>query len=223
MLVTCYYDIYNNLEKFNVYIELFRILGNSGIPMILFTNPNLVSQFVFPSVTVIGISLEDFELYSIVLHSNKDLPTNRNMIKDTKEFFALMNTKIEFIKKAAEIVDNNTFVWVDFGILKIINNSDEFINKLKNIDKNTYTNITIPGCWNFGIPFSYDNVNWRFCGTLFIIPRHHIDTFYNHCKNVLIESPKITWEVNIWNIVEQYMVTDITWYLADHNDSIINL
>ena len=43
-------------------------------------------------------------------------------IKDTKEFFALMNTKIEFIKKAAEIVDNNTFVWVDFGILKIINN-----------------------------------------------------------------------------------------------------
>ena len=63
MLVTCYYDVYNNPEMVNRYLELFSMLGNSGLPIILFTDPSLASRFNFPYVTVISVTLETFELY----------------------------------------------------------------------------------------------------------------------------------------------------------------
>ena len=227
MLVTCYYDIYNNLENFTTYMQYFSDLGNSGIPVILFTDPSLASRFNFPYVTVISVPLETFELYSIGMKYNGELPSNRNLIKDIKEYLSLMNTKIEFVKKAAELVEVDTFIWVDFAIFKLIKNKDDFIKKIKLTNEKKYTNMAIPGCWNFGTPFSYDSVNWRFCGTLFIIPRHHIDTFYNHSKKVVIDfctQYKLTWEVNIWNIIEYYAAKDIIdWYFADHNDSLLNL
>jgi hypothetical protein len=220
MLVTCYYDIYNNPEKYNMYMELFDILAKSGLPIILFVDSSFVTSY--ESVNVIRVPLEELELYSIA-SNGKELPLIRNIEKDTKEYLALMNSKIEFIKRAAELVQDDTFVWVDFGIFKLIQNPSDFINKLKYINENTYTNITIPGCWDSGLPYSHDSVNWRFCGTLFIIPRRHIDSFYNHSKNILVGLSTLTWEVNVWNIVEKSIPNDITWYLADHNDSLLNL
>lgn len=228
MLVTSYYDIYNKPENFDKYLELFSNLGNSGIPITLFTDPALVSNFeIFPSVKVVGIPLETFELYSIGIKYDRDLPSSRTETKDTKEFLSLMNTKIEFIKKAAELSTDDTFMWIDFGILKIVKLKDRFINKLREVNEKKYTKITIPGCWGFGQPFSVNNVNWRFCGGFFVIPRNHIDTFYNHSKNVLTDfctNPhyRLTWETNIWYIIEFCAAKDIIdWYFANHDDSIV--
>jgi hypothetical protein len=228
MLVTCYYDIYNKPESFATYLELFSKLGNSGIPITLFTDPSLVSTFAcFSSVKTIGIPLEMFELYSIGTKYNRDLPPSRNNTKDTKEFLSLMNTKIEFIKKAADLTTDDTFIWIDFGILKIIKLKDRCINKLRKVNETTFSKITIPGCWGFGQPFSVNVIDWRFCGGFFIIPRHHINTFYNHSKNVLTDfctlpHYKLTWETNIWCIIEFCAAKDIIeWYFADHNDSIL--
>jgi hypothetical protein len=226
MIVTCYYDIYNN-GNFLKYLELFSTLGNSGISIILFTDPVFVSSFSFPNVTVIGVSLETFELYSIGIKYNGSLPSNRNQYKDTKEFLSLMNSKIEFIKRASETVNDDTFLWIDFGILKIVKNTDCFIKKLKLINEMTFTKIKMPGCWEFKSPYSHDYVNWRFCGGFFAIPRHHIDTFYSHSKNILTDlcilpQKKLTWETNVWYIIQYGMAKDIIdWYSADHNDSII--
>lgn len=226
MIVTCYYDIYNN-GNFLKYLELFSRLGNSGIPIILFTDPTFVSHFSFPNVTVIGASLETFELYTIGYNYHGELPKNRTASKDTKEFLSLMNTKIEFIKKASEMVKDDTFIWIDFGILKIVKNIDRFLKKLKVINEMTLTNIKIPGCWGFESPFSTNSVNWRFCGGFFAIPRHHIDTFYNHSKNVLTDfctMPQytLTWETNVWYIIEYCAAKDIIdWYFADHDESIL--
>lgn len=228
MLVTCYYDIYNKPENFATYLELFSKLGNSGIPIILFTDPSLVSNFEsFTSVRVIGIPLESYELYSIANNYNGNLPSSRTPTKDTKEFLSLMNTKIEFVKKAAELCEDDTFMWIDFGILKIIKNKDRFINKLREVNERKFTKITIPGCWGYGQPFSCDAVNWRFCGGFFVIPRHHIDTFYNHSRHVLsdfctLHQYKLTWETNVWYIIEFCAAKDIIdWYFADHDDSIV--
>jgi len=224
MIVTCYYNLNNNLT---IYIDLFSILGNSGIPIILFTDPSLVSHFIFPSVTVIGAPIETFELYSIGMNYNGPLPSHSTPTKDTKEFLSLMNTKIEFIKKAAEMTEDDTFLWMDCGILKIIKNKERIINKLKVINQMKFTKITIPGCWGFESPFSIDKINWRFCGGFFAIPRHHIDTFYTHSKNVLTDfctlpQYKLTWETNVWYIVEYCASKNIIdWYFADHNDSIV--
>ena len=228
MIVTSYYDIYNNPDSVVTYLTLFTDLGNSGIPIILFTESHLESHFKeFPCVTVVCVPLEQFELYRIGCNYNGELPSNRNATKDTKEFLSLMNTKIEFIKKAAERTEDDTFLWVDFGILKIVKNREQFISKLKSINERKFTNISIPGCW-VNSSFSVNTVNWRFCGGFLVIPRHHIDTFYNHSKNVLTDfctlpQYKLTWETNIWYVIEYCVGKDIEWYLADHNDSIINL
>ena len=85
----------------------------------------------------------------------------------------------------------------------------------------------MPGCWSKGQALSVDHVNWRFCGGVFVIPRKHIEVFYNHSKNVLsdfcnLPQYKLTWETNVWNIIEMCAKDDIfKWYFADHDDSIL--
>jgi hypothetical protein len=229
MIVTCYYDIYNKPDRFVEYLSLFYDLGISGIPIVLFTDPSLVYKFrILPStVNVIGISLDDFECYQIGMKYTKELPGNRTPEKDTKEFFSLMNTKIEFIKKASQLFNDNTFMWVDFGILKIAKNKERFINKLKQINDITFKKVTIPGCWGFGRSFSVEAINWRFCGGFFVMPREHVERFFNHSKCVLNDfctqsMYKLTWETNVWNIIEFCAEREnIDWYFADHNDSML--
>jgi hypothetical protein len=229
MLVTSFYDIYNKPERVIEYVQLFYKLGISGIQIIVFTDPSLVHKFnIFPpSVKVVGIPLELFELYNMGMSYNRELPNNKSETKDTKEFLSLMNTKIEFILRASELCNDDTLIWIDFGILKIVKNTELFINKLKSINEKSFDKITIPGCWDIGRRFSVDEVNWRFCGGFIVMPRKHIKTFFHHSKNVLTDFCtlpiyKLTWETNVWNIVEFFACKDIIqWYQADHNDSII--
>ena len=146
--------------------------------------------------------------------------------KDTKDFFALMNTKVEFVKKASELFNNDTFTWIDFGILKLVKKPERFISKLKLINENKFNKIIIPGCWEAGRKFSVDTVNWRFCGTIFVAPRHLIEIFYDSSKHVLNDfcskpQYKLTWEVNVWCIVESCTKDIIEWCSADHNDSLV--
>jgi hypothetical protein len=230
MIVTSYYDLYNKPENFMDFVYSFYDLGISGLPIIVFTHPNLVKKFrIFPpSVNVIGIPLESFELYNFGMNYNRDLPINRIPNIHTKEYFSFVNTKTEFLLKASEISDDNTFIWIDFTILKNINYIDRFINKLKSINEKSFDKITIPGSWGIGRHFSMDEVNSRFCGELFIIPRKHINTFFEHTKNVhkdfcTLPMYKLTWETNIWSVVEFFACKDIiNWYFAEYNDTILN-
>jgi len=232
MLVTCYYNIYPGKDGLDHYLKLFTPIGRSGLPIVLFVDPSHVHHFAdFPfTVKVIPLALADLELYQIAMKFDRDLPSGRTPEKDTKEFFGLMNTKIEFVKKAAEIVkgsDDSTFMWCDFGILKIAKNPERFVQKLKEIQSKTYTKMTIPGCWSFGRSFTPQNITWRFCGGFFVIPKSFIDTFYNHCKGVLTDFCNhptycLTWETNIWAVIECCAEkTNMVWYFADHNDTIV--
>lgn len=230
MLVTAYYDIYNKPHKFFEYVSLFYDLGISGIPIVLFTDPSFVYKFrIFPStVHIVAMPLNSFELYRIGMNYNRDLPDSRTPEKDTKEFFSLMNTKIEFVKKASELYpDVEQFSWIDFGILKIVRNTDRFIKRLQKIDESSYSKIMIPGCWAQGLPMDVNAIQWRFCGGFLLIPKQFIPEFFQHSKNVLndfctMSQYKLTWETNVWYIIEVYAEQhNIEWYYADHDDSMI--
>lgn len=230
MIVTSYYDLYNKPDNLNIYISKFYDLAMSGLSIIVFTDPIFVDKFNgFPSsVIIIGIPLETFELYSIANKYYKALPNSRNVQKDTKEFLGFLNTKIEFISRASEISDDNTFIWMDMGILNNIKNKEQFISKLKILDKKQYNKIIIPGFFDIGCPFTVDEINCRFNGSFFIMPRKYIKIFYGHSKNVLTDfctmsQYKLCWETNIWYIVEACaMRNDIDWYFADKDDSLTN-
>lgn len=213
MLVT-YYDATMSMESF---IKL------ANIPIIVFTDPSLVDKFTFPSVQAIGI-FSEFELYSIAMKYNGNLPDNC-----TKENLSIINTKIEFIKKASELVQDDTFIWIDFEFLNKVKNADRVINKLKVINEMKFEKVRIPGCWGYGRPFSVNSLNLRFHGYFFIVPRQCIDMFYSHSKNVLTDfctlpQYKLTWETNVWYIIEYCSKEHIIdWYYGENDDVVLNL
>lgn len=230
MFVTCYYDIYNKPERFDDYMKLFEDLGNSGLPMVLFTDPSMVDRFqrFTPAVHVIPLSLMDCKLYQMGMNYKGELPGNRTVEKDTQEFFSLMNTKMEFVKKARDLFpDRPQYMWIDFGIMKIFKNRERCLNKLRQILETTYHKLTIPGCWSFGRSFTVNAIHWRFCGGFFVMPVAHVDRFYEHSVNVMrdfttMPQYKLTWETNVWTIIECCAEKDnIHWYFADHNDTMI--
>ena len=232
MLITCFYDIYCDTSRFQTYFDLFLPLAHSGIPIVLFVDPSDLPRFAnLPfTVKVVAAPLADFELYQMAMAYSRDLPNDRNKDKDIKEFYSLMNTKIEFVKRASELPDlpqDSTFIWIDFGILKIIKNKERVILKLKEIHLKPISKMKIPGCWSTGRGFSVESINWRFCGGFFAMPKSYISTFFEHSKNVLrdfctLSQYKLTWETNVWAIIESCAEKhNMDWYFADHNDTMI--
>ena len=228
MLVTSFYEIYGKPERIPQYFKWFDPLGHSGLSMIVFTEEEFVHLFTdYPStVRVIVLPLHSLELYQIGMKYDRDLPSHRSPEKDTKEFLSLMNTKIEFLKCAAEHSTDDTLLWIDFGIFKILKKPEECIATLRELSTLSFRSIVIPGCKSPSV-CSCDSVNWRFCGGFLIMPRIHLHTFYGHSKNVLSSfcddrQYKLTWEVNIWSVIEQCTNREnIHWYYAGHEDTII--
>jgi hypothetical protein len=235
MFITSLYDLYGNPEAMRSYLELFRPLAESRIPFIVFTDPSLMSLWdtVYPNLPllsnlrIIPLPLSECELYQIGMAYQGDLPTHRHPTKDTKEFFSLMNTKIEFMKKAASLTDDPTLMWLDMGLLKIATHKERCIERLRALHTSAFEKITIPGCWSHMPACDVNRVNWRFCGGLLIIPRRFLERFYDHSKNVLTDFCtlpiyKLSWETNVWSVIEYCAEKEnILWYQADHNDSMI--
>ena len=232
MLVTCYYDIYpTKPERFYEYLELFYDLALSGLPILLFTDPALAPKFrIFshlPHLKVIPLPLTTFHLYQQAMSYTGTLPIHRTPHKDTKEFYALMNTKMEFIQRAMEHTDDETLLWLDYGILKIVKNRERFLQTLREVNDTRFTKLTIPGCWSFGRTLHVDSIHWRFCGGFFAMPRALAERFYQHSVCVMrdfctLPQYKLTWETNVWAVIESCAEKEnIDWYFADHNDTIV--
>jgi len=230
MYITCYYDIYHNHEKKEKYLSYFKELAETGVPIVLFTDASLLSFFkCLPyTVKVILLDVTTCKLYQIAMAYTRELPLERDPEKDTKEFFCLMNTKVEFIKNAAELFPEvDTFMWIDFGVMKLINNKEIFLEKVKEISGTSYTKIMIPGCWDQAYLFKCDATYWRFCGTFLIIPRVWLERFYEDSKHILTtfcteSCYKLTWETNLWYITEYHYEKDIIqWYHAIHDESLL--
>jgi hypothetical protein len=235
MFITSLYDLYGNPEAMRTYLELFRPLAESGLPFLVFTDPSLLPlwDIMYPNLRlltnlgIIPLSLSECELYQIGMSYQGDLPTHRHPTKDTKEFFSLMNTKIEFMKKGAALTDDPTLIWLDMGLLKIVTNKEKCLERLRALHASPFDKITIPGCWSHMPACDVNRVNWRFCGGLLILPRRFLPSFYDHSKNVLTDFCtlpiyKLTWETNVWSVIEYCAEKEnIVWYQADHNDSMI--
>jgi len=230
MLVTAFYNIYPGKDRFFEYMTLFYDLAISGIPIVIFVEPVMIKKLrIFPStVHVIGLPLKDCEIYNIAMAYQGELPSTRTVSKDTKEFYALMNTKIEFVKRAARLFPNQVnYTWVDVGILKLVTQPEKCIAKLNECNKRVLTKIIMPGCWNTGRAMNVDHIHWRFAGTMFTCPPSLVDEFYMHCKGVVkdfctMPQYKLTWETNIWTIVELFAMKDkMSWYHCNHDDSLI--
>ena len=210
------------------YIYYFYDLASTGLPITVFTEEKYLSKFrIFGSnVSVVCLPLDELELFQIGKQYTGNLPSSRNILKDTKEYISLMNSKIEFISRAAEICRDETFIWVDFDFVRCIKYPDSTLKRLHTLNSTTYDSIIIPGFTdNYSI--TTNEINSHFYGTFFIIPKRFIEDFFQHSKNVFgdfckLSQYNICWEPNVWCVIKMFAMHDnMTWYFADKNDTLI--
>jgi len=240
--IKIYEDDYDINRTFEKRLEFFLKLADTGINICIFISPEFEEIFTDICGKYKNIKLIDIYTKDTLRFSNKyfpevdlyNLPNNRNHLKDTKNYMYLMNSKIDFVKKTIDINPFSTeyFCWFDFSLPYIFKNTNKTIEQIKFISQQKYkdTFLIFPGCWNCkinDINFIKDNICWRFCGGFFIGDKKSLINFYelsiNNFTKFLSITKTVSWEVNYWAWLESNTDFKPLWYLADHNDSIINI
>jgi len=228
--VTSFYKIYGTEDE--TYLVNFIRFAEKGAPIILYLDNQCKAWgdrlAPYTNVQVLyDTQFDDLPVAKLFPKEQTTLPTSANPAKDTYEYMVLMNSKLEWMMRAAPLAKTTNIAWIDFGIVKILKNLDAAVSKLNNVqipaDK-----VLIPGCYDTPtFPLSMDNVHWRFCGGLIFGSKQTISRFYDLSTKRLTDlaaanPPKLSWEVNVWAYIERDTPDVFQWYKADHNDSIVN-
>lgn len=244
--VTCYLQIYDcdydESKKIEKRLESFMKIVELGINISLFISPEYENIFnniakTYNNVKVMEvISINDL-IFTKIANDNKEycnLPDHRNNIKDTSNYMILMNSKIEFLYKTINNnpFNSNYFCWFDFSLPYIFKDINKTLTEFKKHAFRNYIDslFVIPGCYDFkinDINFLNKNVVWRFCGGFLIGDKKSLLDFYNisveKFPDFLHSTNKLLWEVNYWAWLENCGYISPLWFLADHNDTIINI
>jgi len=237
-----YESDYDETKTFENRLEFFMRIVELNINICLFTSPEYKEKFDLISnkhknvIVIEVLSIEDLEITKIGNRNSNPLspPERRNNVKDSSNYMFLMNSKIEFIKKTinANPFNNDYFCWFDFSLPYIFKNMESSLTKLKKYSESNFTSepfISMPGCWNkcSNVDVLKDFIYWRFCGGFFIGDKNSLLSFYDvsiyYFEEFLNLTKKLVWEVNYWAWLELMGYVSFTWYLADHNDTIINI
>ncbi len=241
--VTAFMNIYNkpvmgrDLEwRFNH----FEKIANTNINICLFISNSYYEVFKdkLNNLENVKVYISEFEnswIYDII-NKYKDkinLPNNRNIEKDTKEYILLMNQKIEYVKRIIDLNPWNSdyFAWIDFNINHVFRNSENTCKYLNNFSKIQLSGefLFVPGCWNKHSHKNIllDNIHWRFCGGYFIGDKSSVLKFnelYEKYFPEFIENHfKLIWEVNFWTWLENEKSMHFDWYSSGHDDTIIQI
>ena len=251
--ITALIDLNENrtAEMYDTMFRQFVQLLECDINILLFISPifnNLIDKYNlhrFNKLKILYFDMQHsifYKIYESFLNnkSEKDntvkLPEYRNMGKDTIKYMLLMNTKTQFMNMGINYLNdlNNNFdsyAWIDFRIIYIINDYERFKNYLHKLDNHKFTNkyIHIAGCYEKGqlIDNILNTVNWRFCGGFFLGDKESLINMYNVSVNAfynfLHTYHTMIWEVNYWALLEYNGYLTFNWYKGDHNNSIIEV
>lgn len=226
VFVTAFINI-NNLSYEYIeknYFNYFEKLAKTGIKIILFLdkayqNYGEILTKKYSNVIIHRYLTKD-ELHINTLKLPKELPKIRNNQKDNEDYLKLMNNKIFFIEETKNNYNYNYFAWIDFRIYHILTPvSDSIFKDIYNtcyFSKSVYFSGALDN-----IIYDFDRINWRFLGGFFLIEKTKINYLVNETKKLLEKLPVLTWEVNLWSILEYNSVFDFGWYKGDHNNSIL--
>jgi len=221
----------SNLRSPSTHIQHFHTIASTGIPIYLFISNMFRDDYEricggLTNVHVEYMELYEFEAYKAIEDLHVNLPSQRNGMKDTKNFLVLMNTKLECLHLAMESpsLKSSHYAWIDFGIKHVL--TDASLSRLIDISNTNFGCIlAMPGCWA-KTPVFFDKIHWRFCGGFFVGDKVLLEAFYQASK-ALWESTCmsycLTWEVNYWAYLEERGMIHPIWYPGDHNDSILDV
>ncbi len=156
-------------------------------------------------------------------HSVADNPK-----KNTLGYHIVQHQKTSWLCAAAIAKPQmDIFVWIDAGIHSVPGITNEVIAEAINRAREEKT-IVIPGCWNKGVANDVPDsqVNWRFCGGFFVVPRQYLldldGALRVETMRHLRETNNLSWEVNTLQRLERNPTVPlpIWWYKADHDASL---
>jgi hypothetical protein len=230
-VVSAIYNIYPTLEYRNILWERVAILSQYFHVVLFCSATDAERAASVANITPIFMELCDTQTYKLLSTATR-IPEQRNMEKDTHEYLKLINSKVEFMKLAAEIVKPATdfYMWLDAGLSKVMSSPAVFSGLRDSLSTYDSNAICIPGPWPKFNKEPHEayvrGVYWRFCGGHIIIPRAHVVSFFEaslEANRILIEKTGgATWEVMVWAYIESRMPDKsfrIQWVLGDHNDS----
>ena len=204
-----------------------QLLPHLLAPVYVFTDAPLPFP-VPPTVHIISHTLTEFHTYVRCLAANARLPKSRNASKDTAEFMALMNTKVEMVWRAIPYIPAETthIAWIDAGIWKIVNDPVRGAKAFVAHPTAAWptAKIALAGCLPAPVAPSSDAICWRFCGGFLVIPTSLVAPFYKAVEAMLeawLTAGHLAWEVNIWAALEWKETAWFAWWGGDHNATML--
>ena len=235
LFVSAFLDLQEDRSKdksVSTCFQHFKNLASSKIPILLFLSKSYEQEYrklgPLPNVRMEFMELDQLQTFYDV-PADAVLPSNRTAFHDTRNFMILMNAKIEFVKRALDLVPEATHVaWIDFSICHVLKSREESLSRLSMLSQSRLkgTVLAFPGCWDKGQGNLVHGVCWRFCGGFFLGDRESLDKWsalYRTHFPTLVKTHGLLWEVNVWTLLEQMNDSAFQphWFKADHNDSII--
>lgn len=155
-----------------------------------------------------------------VTHSAGDNPA-----KNTLDYHVVTHQKTAWLLEASvDDPESDLFVWIDLGVMRLPGVTVTLVESFARVlADRPPAEVTIPGCWDVS-PISDEFPCWRFCGGVLICPRRHLHSLDLAVKKSALrrveETRNVSWEVNTWARVEQSGSVPITWYRADHDETL---
>ena len=207
--VTCFVDVYSDAEPRGLTREWrmahFVQVADTGVRIVAYgyesTLP-MLRRLERDNVRVLEMDYKSTPTYRACTRPGVALPASRHPAKDTVEYIALMNAKIEFVNHAIELNPwgSIAFAWFDFSMARLFKNDDTLdrLGRLSIYDANF---LAFPGYWDRGGEL-LDSVSWHFCGTFFVGNGASLSRFCETCRRHLPRflelHGRLVWEVNFW-------------------------
>lgn len=236
--VTCYLHDKNNSPQNDEWnVGRLAELVSIGIPLYIFVSPENADEIAFlqgaTNIHIEVIDKAELWVFKQLSQTEYSLPNSRNLEKDTGDYLAISNSKVELVSRVIEHNPWKTghFAYIDFNITYLFWEKMKTYEYLHQMAKRTFFDkmLIFPGCSS---PVTIDNIHgladticWRFCGGFFAGDANSLKQWWTDYQVYFVEYldtyQKLTWDVNLWAWIETIKRWQPKWYSANHNDSIV--
>jgi len=218
----------------DAYIRFGKLLLSSNIYKVVFIDEFIIRHFldnINEHTIIIPINKKENYLYKYKQLITK-YKLKSNSSKDTLEYMFTICNKTEWVNQAIRMNAFNTpnFVWVDFGINHVYNDTpSSFVEEIEKLKYTNFNKIRIGTIWDISKEYiDYDLYNvivWYFAGGVFGGDISSLKKFAvlmkDKCMQIIQDKQTIMWEVNVWYLIYKENKELFDVYKCNHDKSIL--
>jgi len=218
-------DVYRKLD---VYLDLGRHLVGASVPLRVYTSPDLepLLRLSWQGLQVDHVEVETGQdIEGHWRRSDLELPTGRNLAKDTPFYLSVQLSKLKF---AAHAACSAAFIsWIDFGIFHMLRDVPSAQARLRRVAEllpraRLPPLVILSPAGHEGHekkpPDLWNTPCWRYLGSaLFGEAAAFVAAHTRQTTWVGAGLPRLTWEINYWRMMPERFCE----YPADHDDSML--